>query len=123
MPVRDYVDAQIFSHALGYTGLIGQEELKVVGQTKYDSVDFIGKSGAYTRKRGLDRDTNKELLLKHIRDSASKGARFQDLTQVLPMLTRRQIQKLLDELRSLKLIDKEGTTRSALWHPASIAPQ
>jgi ATP-dependent DNA helicase RecG len=85
--------------------------------------DFIGKSGAYTRKRGLDRDTNKELLLKHIRNSASKGARFQDLTQVLPMLTRRQIQKLLDELRSLKLIDKEGTTRSALWHPTSIAPQ
>lgn len=84
--------------------------------------DFIGKSGAYTRKRGLDRDTNKELLLKHIRDSALKGARFQDLTQVLPMLTRRQIQKLLDELRSLKLINKEGTTRSTLWHPVSIAP-
>jgi ATP-dependent DNA helicase RecG len=84
---------------------------------------FIGKSGVYTRKRGLDRDTNKELLLKHIRDSVSKGARFQDLTQVLPMLTRRQIQKLLDELRSLKLIEKEGTTRSALWYPASIAPQ
>jgi hypothetical protein len=33
------------------------------------------------------------------------------------MLTRRQIQKLLDELRSSKLIDKEGTTRSALMAP------
>lgn len=74
-------------------------------------------------RRGLDRDTNKELLLNHIRDSASTGARFQDLTQVLPMLTRRQIQKLLGELRPLKLIDKEGMTRSALWHPISIAPQ
>lgn len=31
--------------------------------------DFIGKSGAYTRKRGLDRDTNKELLLQKARDS------------------------------------------------------
>ena len=26
----------------------------------------IGKGGVYTRKRGLDRETNKELLLKHI---------------------------------------------------------
>ena len=28
---------------------------------------YIGKAGTYTRKRGLDRETNKELLLKHIR--------------------------------------------------------
>ena len=84
---------------------------------------FIGKSGSHTRKHGLDRETNKKMLLKYIRDHASNGTRFQDLTVILPILTRRQIQKLLAELRLQKLINKEGSTRGALWHPVSIAPQ
>lgn len=82
-----------------------------------------GKSGAFTRGRSVDQNANKEQLLKHIRDSASKGVRFHELAQVSPMLTRRQIQKLLNELRASKVIDKEGMTRGALWYPTSIAPQ
>jgi ATP-dependent DNA helicase RecG len=82
--------------------------------------NFIGKSAVYSRKIE-DRNVNKELLLKHIQ-SAAHGSRFQDLAQVLPMLTRRQIQKLLDELRSGSLIDKKGITRGVLWYPISIAP-
>ena len=33
---------------------------------------FIGKKGAYTRKKGLDRETNKNLLLKHIHENAGR---------------------------------------------------
>ena len=33
----------------------------------------IGKAGVYTRKRGLDRETNKELLMKHIQDNQDEG--------------------------------------------------
>ena len=35
---------------------------------------FLGEKRAYTRKKGLDHNTNKALLVKHINDSAGKGA-------------------------------------------------
>jgi hypothetical protein len=63
------------------------------------------------------------MLLKYIRDSALQGMRFQRLTHLLPMLTRRQIQKLLDELKLENLVRKEGKTQAALWYPVPIAPQ
>lgn len=88
-----------------------------------DYHSLIGKNGDSTHKRGLDREKNKELLLKHIRENASKGTRFQSLTQILPMLTRRQIQKLLDELRLQNLVSIEGETRNAMWYPVPIAPK
>lgn len=85
--------------------------------------NFIGKRGAYTRKRGLDRETNKELLLKHIMEHAQAGSRLQELMQVLPMLSKDQVQKLVKELKLQKAIFNKGTTRSALWYPLSIAPK
>jgi ATP-dependent DNA helicase RecG len=84
---------------------------------------FIGKSGAYTRKLGLDRATNKELLLKHIIAHAQTGSRLQELMQVLPMLSKDQVQKLVKELKIQSAIYNKGTTRSALWYPVSIAPK
>ncbi|MGB7978110.1 MAG: RNA-binding domain-containing protein [Chlamydiales bacterium] len=84
---------------------------------------FIGKSGAYTRKRGLDRETNKELLLKHIVAHTQTGSRLQELMQVLPMLSKDQVQKLVKELKLRGTIFNKGTTRSALWYPVSIAPK
>ena len=60
---------------------------------------FLGQSGVYTRKLGLDRETNKALLLKHIAGNAPEGCRFREIAQVLPSLSRSQIQKLLAELK------------------------
>ena len=71
-----------------------------------------GKSGVYTRKRGLDRNTNKELLLKHIRANEIEGARLADLRQVLPSLSENQVQSLLRELRAEKLIHVRGKTKA-----------
>jgi len=80
--------------------------------------DHVGKSGAYTRRRGLDRDTNKELLYKHIRDYGSRGgSRFSSLHQVLPSLTRDQVKSLLSELRAENRILCRGRTRAAKWFP------
>ncbi len=45
IPVRDYLEPEIFSHILGYTGLLSKEDLKKVDRKKYNIVDFIGKSG------------------------------------------------------------------------------
>jgi ATP-dependent DNA helicase RecG len=83
----------------------------------------VGKSGAYTRKRGLDRETNKELLLKHIVTHTQTGSRLQELMQVLPTLSKDQVQKLVKELKLQGAIFNKGTTRSALWYPALIAPK
>jgi penicillin-binding protein 2 len=44
VPVRKYPLAEMFSHVLGYAGLINQEDLKKFGE-KYEAYDFIGKLG------------------------------------------------------------------------------
>ena len=60
--------------------------------------EFIGKRGTYTRKKGLDRETNKSLLLKHILDNQEHGSRMEESREVLPSDSRNQIQFLLSEL-------------------------
>lgn len=82
---------------------------------------FLGKKGIYTRKKGLDKETNKALLLKHIRDSAKEGTRLQELSQVLPNRSRNQIQALLRELRNEGKVVCEGKTRGGLWYPMDKA--
>jgi ATP-dependent DNA helicase RecG len=77
---------------------------------------FLGKSGIYTRKRGLDRETNKALLLKHIEDSGSTGARLSELRQVLPAQSRGEVQVLLRELVKQNRVHIHGRTRGARWH-------
>lgn len=74
-----------------------------------------GKSGMHTRHVGLDRDTNKELLLKHIRQNNEVGTPFKELQQVLPGLDRNQIRVLMRELRESGKVFCEGTTSAARW--------
>jgi ATP-dependent DNA helicase RecG len=79
---------------------------------------FLGKGGLYTRKRGLDREANKALLLKHIQNSEDVGASLGELQQVLPALSRFQIQGLLRELKREGWIRVVGTTKAARWFAA-----
>lgn len=77
----------------------------------------LGAKGVYTRKKGLDRETNKALLLKHIKDNAASGSRMEELRQVLPSLSRSQIQVLLRELVRAQAVHSVGATRGARWYP------
>ncbi|HEY3790069.1 MAG TPA: ATP-binding protein, partial [Urbifossiella sp.] len=77
----------------------------------------LGQSGTYTRKAGLDRDTNKALLLKHITRHASLGSTMKELMQVLPSLGRGQIQVLLRELVAANEVHVRGVTRAGRWYP------
>jgi len=77
----------------------------------------LGKAGVYTRKRGLDRETNKALLVQHIRDNQTIGSRMEELRQVLPTLSRSQIQVLLRELVKQDVVHVHGATRAARWYP------
>lgn len=83
---------------------------------------FIGKRGVYTRKKGLDRDTNKALLLKHIQANAAEGSPLKDLLDVLPGLSRFQVQTLVKELKEAGEIQVSGATRAGKWFPAPPKP-
>lgn len=74
-----------------------------------------GKAGVHTRRVGLDRDTNKELLLKHIRQNNAVGTPFKELQQVLPGHNRNQIQVLMRELRDAGKVFCKGNTSAAKW--------
>jgi len=93
-----------------------------VGRNKYILArrfyEVAGKAGTRTRIVGLDRETNKELLLRHIKDYKNRGAQLKELQQVLPGLSRPQIQTLLRELRATGKIYVSGTTSNARWFPS-----
>ena len=77
----------------------------------------LGAKGVYTRKKGLDRETNKALLLRHIMDNRVSGSRMEELRQVLPTHSRSQIQVLLRELAKSEEVHSKGATRAARWYP------
>lgn len=80
---------------------------------------LAGKKGVYTRKKGLNRETNKALLLKHIKGNKKTGTRLDELLQVLPSLTNHQVQTLLRDLKKEKAVYVLGRTRGALWFPVN----
>ena len=81
---------------------------------------FIGKRGEYTRRRGLDRETNKALLLQHMKQNAAEGSVLNELLQVLPSQSRAQVQGLLRELRDEGKIRVHGNRRYSRWYPSML---
>ncbi len=75
-----------------------------------------GQSGVHTRQIGLDRDTNKELLYKHILKNNAVGTPARELQQVLPGLSRNQIWVLMRELRDNGRVVCTGKTSAARWY-------
>ncbi|MCE5340278.1 MAG: putative DNA binding domain-containing protein [Planctomycetaceae bacterium] len=76
---------------------------------------FLGKEGIYTRKRGLDRNEKKELLVKHIKSNGTDGCKLQELQDVLPSCSKYQIQRMLQELKNDNRIHPQGATNSGKW--------
>jgi ATP-dependent DNA helicase RecG len=95
-------------------GAIERSGRKVLLSRRY--FELAGRAGVHTRKQGLDRDTNKALLLKHIESVSSEGARFDEFTQVLPHLLPSQIKVLLRELKAAGRARVEGQRKSARWY-------
>jgi ATP-dependent DNA helicase RecG len=93
--------------------------IEKAGRNKYmlsrGFYEFSGQRGLYTRQRGLDHQTNKELLLKHIADNHIQGSPLSDLAQVLPNLLHHKVQVLLKELRSENKVVVRGMTKGARW--------
>lgn len=85
----------------------------VLARSLYEVAD---QTGVHTRLVGLDRDTNKELILKHIRRNREKGTPFRELEQDLPSHSRNQIKVLVRELHQADLIYVVGKTSAARWY-------
>jgi len=79
----------------------------------------LRKKGVYTRKKGLDRETNKQLLLKHTKDNAEEGTTLTELQQVLPSSSKGAIQWMLRELKKEGKVRLVGRTKGARWYPVS----
>lgn len=75
--------------------------------------ELAGQSGVHTRRQGLSRAANKELLLQHIRQSS--GATMTEFRQVLPTLSDDQIKSLIKCLKKEGKIIKQGKTRGSIW--------
>jgi ATP-dependent DNA helicase RecG len=76
----------------------------------------LGAKGTHTRQRGLDRETNKALLVTHLSRQKERGAPLAELRQVLPALPESAVQDLLNELRTEGKLVLQGTRRWARWH-------
>ena len=81
----------------------------------------IGDKAAYTRRRGLDRETNKALLIKHLEHYAAEGSQLRDLLKVLPNLSRGQVQSLMKELKQQRRAYPKGKTKGGRWFPGGIS--
>lgn len=77
--------------------------------------DQVGQSGAYTRRKGLDRGQSAALLLAHLRSKGAEGAAMAELQQVLPSHSRSQIHQLLAELQASGDVRLVGAKRWARW--------
>ena len=101
--------------ALVKRGVIEKVGRKLILSRKF--YEFANRKGVYTRKRGLDRETNKQLLLKHIRDNQKNGSRLKELMDVLPSLSRNQVQTLLREIKRDNLVYCLGRTNAGRCYP------
>ena len=73
----------------------------------------IGDSATYTRRKGLDQDECKLLLLKHLQLKGEQGAPLAELAQVLPSKSKRQIQHFL------RLLAEEGKASALRLGPGA----
>lgn len=98
--------------AVESTGGRGKGARYLLARRLYET---MGAAGVYTRKKGLDRDTNKALLLQHIRLNTAQGSKMKEFMQVLPALSRSQIQVLLRELAAAQAAHPIGIKNGARW--------
>jgi len=96
----------------------GRSKRFILSKALYAS---IGAKGTHTRKRGLDHETNKALLLQHLAGQGDQGSPLSELQQVLPALPEHKIQRLLYELKDEGKVSLDGARRWARWKVVSKA--
>lgn len=90
----------------------GRSQRYLLSRAVYES---FGKAGVHTRKKGLDHETKKALLLKHLLEMKAAGSAIGELNQVLPAESRHEVRKLLQELQGEGKVELRGEKRGARW--------
>lgn len=75
---------------------------------------FVREKGVYTRKRGLDKEEKKALIIKHLENHGHGN--IHEFEQVFPSLNRNQIHKLLKSLKAEGKIKFEGPRKFGSWN-------
>ncbi|MFO0845843.1 MAG: ATP-binding protein [Gemmataceae bacterium] len=96
-------------------GLIERDGKRCMLSKKY--YEFVGDKAAYTRRKGLAREQNLALLLKHITDNAATGSKREELCRVLPALPETHVQSLLKTLRRRLQAHPVGAKSASRWYP------
>lgn len=118
--LRKFLPALISAGAVESVGR-GGDARYILARELYAS---LRSKGTYTRRKGLDRETNKALLLKHITDNAGTGSQMDEFRQVLPALSREAVRNLLRELQRENRVHTIGATKAARWYPGPpIGPE
>jgi ATP-dependent DNA helicase RecG len=78
--------------------------------------ETMGTPGVHTRQQGLDYETNKALILKHLGSCGESGAKMAELEQVLPAQSRATILRMLRDLQDtepppVELLGKSSAQR------------
>lgn len=71
--------------------------------------EYVGQKGTYTRRKGLDKETCKELIVKHITNNGRGD--MKEFLEVLPDIPRNTINSYLVELRNESRINLVGNPR------------
>jgi len=72
----------------------------------------IKSDTVHTRQAGSEHETNKELVLKYMRQNDANGIALKDLQQILPNYSRKRILLILNKLRNESMVKLEGRK----WH-------
>jgi len=76
---------------------------------------FQGREETYNRLR--ENEVRKEILERYLAERAVDGCSMSDLKVQVPVLNRKQVKKLMDELRDEDRVHVRGERRGAKWHP------
>jgi len=107
--IRQFMEQGVVEHVGGS----GKASRYILSRRFYS---FIGGKGRYTRAKGLNRETNKQLLIEHLKNHTS--GKIKEFEEVLPELTRSQIHSLLKELKRENKIKYIGPKRLGHWELA-----
>lgn len=94
----------------------GKQERFVIAPKFYDYAD---KRLPESFRQAIERAVQKTTLLKRIVENEIVGTKLAELMELLPTLTRRQVQGILQELRDENAIQSEGQNRAGRWFPAA----
>lgn len=77
--------------------------------------EVMGTPGVHSRQQGLDYETNKALILKHLDSCGESGAKMAEFEQVLPAQSRASILRMLQELRADGILSLTGRGTASRW--------